>query len=51
MESLICHFVYTNQPFANDPTGFKKQMSRFPLRFFVEQLGEHKQIVFTGMYM
>ena len=24
-------------------------MSRFPLRFFVEQLGEQKQIVFTGI--
>jgi hypothetical protein len=30
--------------------GFKKQLSCFPLRFFVEQLGEQKKIVFTGIY-
>lgn len=29
--------------------GLCKQMTRIPLKFFVEQLGDQKRIVFTGI--
>ena len=41
----ICACMYDN---IHWHIGLHQQMNRIPLKFFVEQLGDQKRIVFTG---
>ena len=48
MVSCLFFFLYVCEPIFF-LAGLHKQMDRIPLKFFVEQLGDQKRIVFTGI--